>query len=293
MKILLTGASGFLGKNLMKCFEESGNEVITLGRNSNLDIQVDIAKPFLLNNKYDLVVHAAGKAHIIPKTVQEEQDFFNTNQIGTHNLLSALETGLPKRFVLISTVAVYGVESGQNIAETHELLGTTPYAKSKIEAEKLVIDWGRANHVSTTILRLPLVSGKQPPGNLAAMERAIKKGYYFRIGDGVAKRSMVGAKDVADFILNQHKSEGIFNLTDDEHPSIKQTDAYIARAHKKKILVLPLWLTRVAASVGNIIPLFPVNTSRLKKLTSTLTFSNEKAKAAGWRPKPALDQLSF
>lgn len=83
-----------------------------------------------------MVLHACGKAHIVPRTEEEKQAFFDVNYTGTIHLCEALErVGGPKALIFISTVAVYGYESGEMITEEHPLNGDTPYAKSKIMAE--------------------------------------------------------------------------------------------------------------------------------------------------------------
>ena len=153
--------------------------------------------------------------------------------------------------------------------------------------------WAGENNVNILVLRLPLISGTNPPGNLLAIANAIRKGYYFRIGDGHSRRSMIGAKDVAAFILSALGSSGIYNLTDDIHPSIAETDTAIAKLYNKSVRKLPVALLKPAASILGVIPGFPLNLNRLKKLTATLSFSNEAAKKIGWSPKPALSQLSF
>ena len=76
------------------------------------------------------MLHACGKAHVVPKTEAEKQLFFDINYIGTIHLCNALEkVGTPKALVFISTVAVYGCEFGELITEEHSLDGDTPYAK--------------------------------------------------------------------------------------------------------------------------------------------------------------------
>ena len=87
----------------------------------------------------ETVIHLAGKAHIVPRTNEEIKTFYDVNYQGTVNLCKSLElVGIPKSFIFVSTVAVYGCEEGENIDETHPLNGTTPYAKSKIMAEKFL-----------------------------------------------------------------------------------------------------------------------------------------------------------
>ena len=112
MKILLSGAFGYLGRHLQDEFRIPKYEIITLGRNPDADIVEDIAKSFRINEDFDIVVHAAGKAHSVPKTQKEENDFYTVNTIGTHNLLNALQNNIPRYFIFISTVAVYGIEKG-------------------------------------------------------------------------------------------------------------------------------------------------------------------------------------
>ena len=293
MKILLTGATGFLGQNLKSAWGNA-HRVVTLGRNKKNDIVVDLAKEIPELPHCHCVVHAAGKAHSIPKTEGEKRAFFTVNVQGTKNLLAALNGKLPQRFVLISTVAVYGAESGQGITEDSLLAGETPYARSKIAAEKLVEEWAKQHGMDYLILRLPLISGHNPPGNLGAMATAIQRGLYASIGQAEAKRSMVGAADVAQLIGRENWISGIYNLTDGLHPSIAQTEKRMAEITGKKIIKVPEWPIRLAAKIGDIIPKFPLNSLRLAKLQSTLTFSDDKAqKQLNWNPKPALQQLAL
>lgn len=293
MKIILTGSSGFLGRNLKEVWGKA-HTYIALGRSTKNDVVADLATEIPKLPACDMVVHAAGKAHSIPKTDAEKKAFFEVNVQGTKNVLAALESAKPKRFVLISTVAVYGAETGKNIDELAPLKGDTPYAQSKIEAEQLVESWAKKNHIDYLILRLPLIAGHNPPGNLGAMANAIRKGFYMRIGKAQAQRSMVGTDDVAQLIVRENWTSGIYNLTDGIHPSIAQTETHIAKIFGKRVKVVPLWPIRLAAKVGDFIPKFPLNSLRLSKLQSTLTFSDDKArKMLGWQPKSALDNLDF
>lgn len=131
------------------------------------------------------MLHAAGKAHIVPVTAEEEDAFYAVNYVGTKNLCKALErSGVPDSFIFISTVAVYGCEHGDLISETHSLDGDTPYAKSKIMAEEYLEKWCRKHGVTLTILRSSLLAGIDPPGNLGNMISGIKKGFYVNISGG-------------------------------------------------------------------------------------------------------------
>ncbi len=291
MKILLTGASGFLGKNILGSLKEI-THVDTLGRSSSHSLVHNLSDgPTTLKRAYDLVVHNAGKAHSIPKTDAEKKEFFQVNTQGTENLIKSLQHS-PRYLVFISTVAVYGEAPGLQFKESDPLKGDTPYAKSKIQAEQLLTEWARKNRVKLTILRLPLVIGANPPGNLGAMINAIRKGFYFRVGPGEGRRSMVLAQDVSNLIKSGKLKDGIYNLTDGYHPKFNEIDQAIASRLGKKIRKIPGALLSPVAKVGDLLPGFPLTTYRLKKLTSDLTVNDSKAREdLGWNGRAILDHV--
>jgi len=283
MKVLLTGATGFLGKYLLSELDAQKIQVDTVGRNVENTFQCDLAKDILelgSDSMYDMVVHNAGKAHFVPQNEAEGKVFYDVNVGGTEKLLDAILSlkNKPKCIVFVSTVAVYGLELGENIDETAPLLGNTPYAKSKILAEEMIQTWCANNGVNFVILRLPLVVGENAPGNLGAMEKAIRKGYYFRLGSGLARRSMVNAVDVAKLIPNLIEMNGVYNLTDGLHRSFAEMDTFLAQKHGKTVKKIPVWMGKWAAKLGDLIPGFPLNTYRLGKLEQSLTFNDDKAR---------------
>lgn len=289
MKYLLTGGNGFLGRYLAKSLKFNG-ELIQLGRTSQADILVDFSKEIPSLPETDMVIHAAGSAHFIPKTPEESALFHTVNVKGTQKLLNRLSenTNLPKIFVFISSVAVYGQEAGDLIKEDAPLLGTTPYAVSKIKAEELILDWGKKYGVATFIFRLPLIIGENAPGNLGAMQKAIQAGYYFRVGKGDSRKSMVLAEDVAKLIpILTVEVGGIYNLTDGEDPKVSELDIAMAARLSKTVKVIPLALIKPFAKLGDKISIFPINSYRLEKLIGQLTFDCNKAKQElNWSPRP-------
>ncbi len=294
MNILITGANGFLGKTILNVLNT--NNIITLSRaNSTLNFDLSNSIP-LIDTHIDLVIHAAGKAHLNPITNDEILNFYTTNVIGTKNLLNGMVANPPKKFVFISSVSVYGLISGQNIKESTILKARDPYGKSKIEAEDVIIKWCFDHKVKCTILRLPLVVGDNPPGNLGAMIRGIKKRYYFNIGCGNAKKSMVLASDVAKFILKASEIGGIYNLSDGYHPTFNELSKNIARKMGKSYVPnLPKLFAYVLAKFGDHLgDKFPLNSDKFLKITSTLTFDDNKARMAfGWDPFPVLDYFKI
>lgn len=291
-KVLLTGSTGFLGKCINNYLSQS-NKIITISR-SNADINTDLSKETKRLPDVDLVVHCAGKAHYVPKTEIDNQEFFEVNVKGTENLLKSLElcSSLPQYFVFISSVSVYGREEGVEITEEHPLLAKDPYGISKIKAEKLVEKWCHDNNVKCTILRLPLIVGKNPPGNLGAMIKAIELGYYFNVDGGKAKKSMVLAYDVAKCIPLFAAVGGIYNLTDGTNPSFNQLSLAISN-NEKKYFNLPLFIALFFGKIGDLLgDKIPINSLKIKKITSDLTFDDSKARELlNWNPESVLQYL--
>lgn len=291
MNILVTGSNGFLGKTIVEILKKE-HKITTLARSSG-DYQLSLDKQVPnFEEKFNLIIHSAGKAHSIPKTEIEKKQFYQVNVIGTQNLLKGLEKStLPQQFVFISSVAVYGKEKGTNITEESPLNAKDPYGMSKIEAEKFIFDWCQKNNVICTILRLPLLVGPNPPGNLGAMVKAINKGYYFNIGGGFAKKSMVLTEDVAKIIPFACQLGGVFNLTDGNHPNFSELSNIIAINQKKnKPLNMPLFMAKGIGFIGDLIgDKFPINTNKVNKITADLIFDDSKAREVlGWEPKEVL-----
>ncbi|MBB6502414.1 NAD-dependent epimerase/dehydratase family protein [Pedobacter cryoconitis] len=291
--ILLTGASGFLGKAILSYYPK---EVISLGRSGQKDIICDISKQIPELPIVDIVVHAAGKAHFLPKTEIERQMFFDVNVNGTKNLLKGLANNevKPKSFIFISSVSVYGKECGSNINEETSLEAKDAYGLSKIEAENLIQKWCIENNVICTILRLPLIVGPNPPGNLGAMIKGIKRGYYLNIAGGKAKKSMVLDTDVADIIPFSAKIGGIYNLTDGYHPSfVELSEVISAKFGKRKAFNIPRWFIYPIAKIGDLLGAnFPINSSKLNKITADLTFDDKAARQKlNWNPRLVLKNI--
>jgi nucleoside-diphosphate-sugar epimerase len=289
MNLLITGSTGFFGKEIIRVLKDS-YLIYELSKPDSLNnIRLEKEVP-MFSKAFDMVVHSAGKAHSIIKNETDKNKFFEVNVKGTENLLKGLAlAGVPKQFVFISSVAVYGREEGTNITENEKLQAKDPYGLSKIQAEQVVTDWCNINKVVCTVLRLPLLVGKNPPGNLGAMLNAIQKGYYFNVGGGKAKKSMVLVEDVARFIPIIAPVGGIYNLTDGEHPSFVDLSHAIA---KNKIFNLSLFIAKIMGYLGDFLgDKAPINSLKVKKITSNLIFDDSKARSSGWKSQSVLEYL--
>ncbi|MCL2650507.1 MAG: NAD-dependent epimerase/dehydratase family protein [Candidatus Azobacteroides sp.] len=296
MNLLYTGATGFLGKNTFSFLKKDFN-VSTLGL-SGTDIVCDLRKKNdLPATSFDIVLHAAGKVHPTHKTRQERQDFFDVNLQGTKNLCAALEqSGLPKSLIFVSTVAVYGIEEGEEITEEHALNGKTPYALSKLLAEEFLIDWCRKNNVILSILRPALIAGFDPLGSLGSMVRGIKSGFYFNIAQGKARKSVVMAQDIVTLLPKLINKGGIYNLSDGYHPSFYELSQSIAKQlNKKTPISIPYSGAKSIALCGDLFGNYaPINFDKLSKIVNTLTFSNKKAVTElDWKPLDVLENFKI
>jgi len=293
--ILLTGAYGFLGKVIASHLRLLNFGLKTIGKRPEDDFWLDLSTNDApsINGSFDTVIHCAGKAHSVPKTEKEKQEFFDINVKGTQNLLRGLEASpvLPRSFVLISTIAVYGKETGTLIDEESLLLAKDPYGLSKIQAEQLIQEWCLKMNIICTILRLPLIAGPNPPGNLKAMINAIFKGFYFDIAGGKARKSIVLAEDVAEIIPEVTGVGGIYNLTDGFHPSFSALSESIAsQLGKRRPMNISVRLATLMAKIGDLVgKKAPINSDKLRKITSDLTFDDAKARSVlGWQPRSVI-----
>lgn len=296
-KLFFTGATGFLGR-IVKPILDKRYDVTTCGMSSDNMVKANLAlEEPRIPCRFDIVLHASGKAHVVPKTEKEKKEFYDVNYKGTINLCTSLErVGVPRSIIFISTVAVYGCEKGDNIDERFPLNGTTPYAKSKIKAEEYLAKWCEEHNVILSILRPALIAGPNPPGNLKSMINGIKTGKYFSVAGGKSRKSIVMAQDIANLVPLTERKGGIYNICDDYHPMFRELEVLVSsQLGKINPISIPYWLAKAFALVGDCTGgLFPLDSKKLDKITTSLTFSNDKAKRdLGWCPLSVIDNFKI
>lgn len=303
MNLLITGASGFLGNCFTNAFRVS-HQIVSIGRQSIADCEhiscdLSVHIPTIPNRAFDTVIHNAGLAHQEKLKSSNPELFFRVNKDGTRHLLEAIRklSVKPGRMVCISTVAVYGCETGSAIDEMHPLNGADPYAKSKAEAEELMLSYCRSEDIPCYILRLPLVIGKHHKGNMRRLIDSVRAGKYVQIKDNMALKSMVLADDVAALVKTLHgKPGGIYNLTDERNHRINELEDLLSTRFQKKLMKIPRWMVYFPCAIGSVIHLvwkgFPIHLGTFRKLTTTLTFSSKQASMKlQWKPENVVDFL--
>jgi len=302
---LVTGGSGFIGRGVARSLGERGREVTVLSRTPVEGLPTVLTElgrtPIDLRREgFQHVYHVAGLAHLVARTEEERRLFTTVNVEGTRDLLDGLSrcAERPRTFLLVSTVAVYGVEEGELLDETTPRHAKDPYGLSKRQAEDLVLEWGERFRVRTAIVRLPLVWGPGAPGNLNRMVRAIAAGRYLSVGRPEVRRSVVRLADVVEALPRVEEAGGIFHLTDGYHPRLAELEAALAAAlGRRRPWRLPPLLARAAAGLGDGLGTLtrrrmPFDRAALSKMASTLTFSDDKARRTlGWAPTRVLDHV--
>ncbi len=222
MRAIVTGATGFIGREIVKEVENGGATVFQVGRKQKntlessvkstkeLFFEVDIVSyenfDRLKNlENIDAVIHSAGLAHQFGEI--SEKQFNEVNVDGTENVLRLAVELNAKQFILVSSTAVYGIKYSDDrkdskrkpviIDEDTECKPETLYAQSKLAAEQLAITTCRRHALPLTILRLSPVVGEGSAGNAARLIDAVRRRRFFWIGKGQNLKTLIYKGDVA------------------------------------------------------------------------------------------------
>jgi len=311
MKVLITGASGFLGRHLTRRFLHAGHDVRAFIRYTSRakpleQLGVDIVRGDLKDpaslaravEGMEIVVHAAATMSGTP------QEFIAASAPGARALIAAAEKAGVSRFVHISSIAVLSMKpppGGEPIREDSPY-ETDPrllshYTVSKLEAEKAVLEHSKQGNMAVVILRPGLLYG---PGGKIFLPRTgypFGKNLYVVIGSGRNPLPVCYVENCADAVLaaaeNSDITRDIFNIVDDE--TITQNEYLRAvkegvRPHMT-IIHLPYILARfigVCNALAAKLPKVPhiFRAAHMIQCRRRLTYSNAKAKdILGWRPR--------
>ncbi|MBW2192763.1 MAG: NAD-dependent epimerase/dehydratase family protein [Deltaproteobacteria bacterium] len=303
-KVLITGATGFLGQYLVKRFHHEGARVIAASRTAaskaNLfpsgvrPVDMDITDPdtlFPALEGAEIIIHAAAKVGDWGRP----QTFVESIRNGTENLLNALNREKLKQFIYISSVSVYGIDRAGVMTEdlTADVL-SWPYAAAKAAAEKVVMGFYSNYNIPVTIIRPANVFG---PGSEHWTDRPaeiIRKG-MMNLPSGFGKSNTVFVENVVEGIrcaCNHPAAIGeSFNISDEYLVGWDEFFLnYAAVFGKDKIVVLPVWLMKAMAvlleSISRLTDKPPLITrTAIDFLRFKGTYSIEKAqKQLGYQP---------
>jgi nucleoside-diphosphate-sugar epimerase len=284
LNISFTGASGFVGQNLIVYL---GNSHLILHK---ID-RKDIARSYIeISNNTDAILHLAGKAHDFKKDSSSDE-YYKVNTELTKKIFDTFLTSNAKVFITLSSVKAVADEVDGELPEDVIPNPITHYGKSKLQAEQYILSKQIPVGKRVYILRPCMIHGPGNKGNLNLLYRFVSKGIPWPLGSFANSRSYLSIENLCFIIKELIESEdipsGVYNVADDIPLSTNELINIIAESKGKKarILNLSMNLIKVLARVGDLIKL-PLNSERLQKLTESYVVSNTKIKAALGKPLP-------
>lgn len=269
MKILVTGAAGFVGKQLSESLTNSGHEVRTTARSlapnrstTREIIACDLESANNLDHLTagcDAIVHLAGRAHVMtddPAT--SESLYLSANVDVTRKLAqSASRTGV-KRMILMSSVKVNGESTtiGSPFTPQDTPNPYDPYGRSKTQAEQALWEITSKSELEGVVIRPPLVYGPGVRANFASLIGIVSRGIPLPLGSIQNKRSFVSLDNLVDLIAttlqSPHAAGNTFLVSDEHDLSTPELIRSIASAlHKSPMLIpFPPALLKLAATAA-------------------------------------------
>jgi UDP-glucose 4-epimerase len=228
MRILITGSSGYVGSSFLNQYKNK-----YLSEKFSL-LKYKIEEVNLKN--IDTVLHCAALVH--QKVEHPYAKYQEVNVEYPVKLAKLAKQNGVKQFVFMSTIAVYGKE--QQILDENTICNpTTPYGKSKLEAEKELLKLNDENFI-VSIIRSPMIYGQNAPGNIDNLVKLIKKVPVIPLGSIDNRRSFISIQNLChmiDVIITQQQ-KGIFLACDDEPLSTSRLCELIAKNLNKKIYLV-------------------------------------------------------
>lgn len=224
MKVLITGGAGFFGLHMTKKCVDMGEEVTLLDiaeyDKSEYDKSVKLVKGDVrdteimdkLISENDVVIHAAAALPL-----EKRKEIFSTNVDGTRNVLELCFKHKTKRFVMISSTAVYGVPDHHPLFETDKMIGVGPYGESKIAAEKICNEY-RDKGLFITTVRPKTFIGTHRLGVFQILYNWVEEGHRIpMIGNGKNRYQLLEVDDLCDAVHLAYTSKnelanGVFNI---------------------------------------------------------------------------------
>ncbi|GMR25603.1 MAG: NAD(P)-dependent oxidoreductase [Ignavibacteria bacterium] len=300
MKILITGGAGFLGINLVRYFHYREHEIVSLDiadfdypdiKDKITNIKGDIRDKNIVNKVMegiDIVIHTAAALPLY-----KPEDIFSTDVEGTKNLIEAAEKNNVKRFIHISSTAVYGIPDHHPLYENDKLDGVGPYGKAKIQAEEECLKF-RKKGMCVPIVRPKSFIGPERLGVFDLLFDWARSGRGFpMIGNGKNRYQLLDVEDLCEAVylcctLDKEKVNDNFNIGAKEFTTMREDYQAVLdyAGYNKKIRGLPekpiIWTLRFL----EILKLSPLYKWVYETASKDSFVSIEKAeRVLGYNPK--------
>lgn len=278
MKIQITGATGFVGQNLLNYLENHNFATASLSlRKEDWKTNFD--------PKVDAIIHLAGKAHDT-KNTSEASDYFKINTELTKELFDIFLQSEAKDFIYFSSVKAAADEVIGILDENVSPNPKTPYGISKLKAEEYILSKELPQGKRVFIIRPCMIHGPGNKGNLNLLYGFAKKGLPYPLASYENKRSFLSIENLCfavEQLLVQNIASGIYQFADDESLSTNEVIELAGKSlgKKTKMWKISKALIDATAKAGDSLKL-PLNSERLQKLTENYVVSNDKiVKAMG------------
>jgi len=299
--VLITGASGFIGRNLCRCLKDSQISFRPVVRRASIkdddsavvveDIHAVTDWSAALSG-VTAVVHLAARVHVMQEHAQDPLAVFRAvNVDGTLNLARQAAAAGVKRFVFLSSIKVNGEETGDVPFHPSDTPAPVdPYSISKLEAERGLQEISRATGLEVVIIRPPLVYGREAGGNFARLRRLAAKGWPLPLAAVHNKRSLIGVENLCDCIrvcLHHPDAAGKTLLVSDNHDiSTPDLVCLLASSAGRSIRLLP-----IPVGVLKLLAKLCGRGPEVKRLTENLQIDcSETTRLLNWQPPVSLEQ---
>jgi len=300
MKVLITGGAGFFGLHMTRKCVAEGDAVTLLDiaeyHAGEYDPAVklvrgdvrDTAKMNELIAATDVVIHAAAALPL-----ESRKEIFSTNVDGTRNVLDLALKHKTKRFVFISSTAVYGVPDHHPLFETDERIGVGPYGESKIAAE-IHCEEVRAKGLYVSVVRPKTFIGTHRLGVFQILYNWIEEGHKIPlIGNGKNRYQLLEVDDLCDAVFKAYRHPGpeandVFNVGCAEFRTINEDVGALCQYAKSgsRVMHTPVWMVIPALQLFEALHLSPLYKWVYGTAHKDSFVSIEKAqKVLGWQPR--------
>jgi len=287
MNILITGATGFVGRHLTRELCTRGYHCRCLVRNIDKakelfkeykDIEFvigDVTKPDSLKNISDniqVVYHLAARGHVTATSAKAYEEFREINVRGTENLIKHCSASKMKKFFHFSSTAAMGLIKGVIVDETIMPQPSTPYQKSKLESEKIVEKYIEEINFPGVIYRPCMIYGVEGFGEFYKFTKLIKKGLMPKIGFKKKLTPLINVKDVVQACIKgmaNARIKEVYFICDSASYPFDEICRLIAHAlrTKRPFIYIPEFLAICGATILE-------NTARITNTPPIVTTRN-------------------